>query len=323
MWIQCDLCPKQCLIEPGQSGECRIRVNRDGKLTAVTYGHPCSANVDPVEKKPLFHFLPSTPILSIATVGCNLHCKNCQNWEISQANPEETEAYSLSPDDVASLARQHGCPSIAYTYSEPVVYYEYTYDCSVKARAAGLRNVLVTAAYLNRDPWKELCHQTDAANINLKGFSDTFYREICGGTLQPVLDAIVLAKSLGVWVEVTNLVIPTLNDGDEEFRKVARWVRENTGSETPLHFTRFFPQYRMKNLPSTPSGTLERAREIALSEGLKHVYVGNVASPEGENTFCSSCGQLLIERRGFTILSNKLKGKCCPKCGKELAGVWA
>ncbi len=322
MWVQCELCPKQCLIEPGQSGECRIRVNRNGCLTAVTYGHPCSANVDPVEKKPLFHFLPSTPILSIATVGCNLHCKNCQNWEISQANPEETEAYALSPAEVVEVAREHSCPSIAYTYSEPVVYYEYTYDCSVKAREAGLKNVLVTAAYLNRDPWRELCLQTDGANINLKALSDTFYRDICGGTLQPVLDAIVLAKSLGVWVEVTNLVIPTLNDGDEEFRKVARWVRENTGSETPLHFTRFFPQYRMKNLPSTPSSTLERARQLALSEGLKHVYVGNVASHEGENTYCSSCGQLLIERRGFTVLSNKLKGKCCPKCGKELAGVW-
>lgn len=322
MLVQCDLCPKQCLIEPGQSGECRIRVNRGGKLTAVTYGHPCSANVDPVEKKPLFHFLPATPILSIATVGCNLHCKNCQNWEISQANPEETEAYSLSPDEVTSLAREQRCPSIAYTYSEPVAYYEYTFDCSLKAREAGLKNVLVTAAYLNRDPWKELCLQTDAANINLKSFSDSFYREICGGTLQPVLDAIVLAKSLGVWVEVTNLVIPTLNDSDEEIRKVARWVCKNTGSETPLHFSRFFPQYRMKNLPSTPSGTLERARQIALTEGLKHVYVGNVASPEGENTYCSFCGQLLIERRGFMVLSNELKGKCCSRCGKELAGVW-
>jgi pyruvate formate lyase activating enzyme len=322
MTVQCELCPKRCLIDPGQSGECRIRVNLEGRLTAVTYGHPCSVNVDPVEKKPLFHFLPSTPILSLATVGCNLHCKNCQNWEISQANPEDQEAYTLPPEDLPGIAQEHQCRSIAYTYSEPVVYYEYTLDSCLQAKKAGLRNVLVTAGYLNPDPWKELCLQVDAANINLKALSDTFYREICGATLQPVLDNIIMAKTLGVWVEVTNLVIPTLNDSDEHFREIARWVKQHLGNDTPLHFTRFFPQYRMRNLPSTPSATLERARQIALAEGIHFVYVGNVTSPEGENTYCPACHALLIQRHGFRVAQNNLEDRHCSQCQTEIAGIW-
>lgn len=322
MILQCDLCPKRCLIEPGQSGECRIRVNLDGDLVAVTYGHPCSVNVDPVEKKPLFHFLPGTGILSIATVGCNLHCKNCQNWEISQANPEDRRAYSLPPDQISAVAKKHRCRSIAYTYSDPVVYYEYALDCSVRAKEEGIRNALVTAGYLNAEPWKELCRHVDAANIDLKALSDSFYRDICGATLQPVLNSLVTAKSMGVWVEVTNLVIPTLNDSDDAIETLCRWVVQNLGKETPIHFSRFFPQHRMQNLPPTPARTLENARKIAKAEGLHHVYVGNLISQEGESTFCPSCGNLLVQRRRYTILENNLSGNRCPSCGTEVAGLW-
>ncbi|HNT86362.1 MAG TPA: AmmeMemoRadiSam system radical SAM enzyme [Candidatus Hydrogenedentes bacterium] len=215
MAVQCDLCPKQCVIAPGQSGECRVRVNVDDRLVAVTYGYPCAVHVDPIEKKPLYHFLPGTPIFSIATAGCNLHCKNCQNWEISQANPEDTRAYHLPPADLLRAAREYECVSIAYTYTDPNVYYEYTLDSCVLAHEAGLKNVLVTAGYINPEPMDRLYRHVDAANIDLKGMTEEFYRDVCGATLAPVLDTLVRAKALGVWVEVTNLVIPTLNDSNE------------------------------------------------------------------------------------------------------------
>jgi len=323
MIVQCELCPKGCVIRPGQSGECRIRVNIDGRLVAVTYGFPCSAHVDPVEKKPMFHFLPGTGILSIATVGCNLHCKNCQNWEISQANPEDSQAQKLSAEELVRLTKRADCPSVAYTYTDPCAYYEYALDCCVRVHEAGLRNVLVTAAYLNKDPWEKLCRYVDGANIDIKSMSDQFYRDICSGTLAPVLNNCVVAKSLGVIVEITNLVIPTLNDADDDIRKLAKWLVEDMGKETPLHFSRFFPQYQMKNLPPTPAETLDRARDIALSEGLCHVYIGNIERPEGENTYCSSCKKLLVERRGYTILKNDIKDGKCPQCATAPYGLWS
>jgi len=320
--IQCELCPKMCLIEPGQSGECRVRINIDGVLRTVVYGYPCSINIDPIEKKPLFHFLPGTGILSIATVGCNLHCLNCQNWEISQANPEDSRAVLCPPQKIVDLAKQNRCPSIAYTYTDPIVYFEYTYDSSKLARDKGIRNVLVTAGYINAAPWKKLLEYVDAANIDLKFISDDLYRRICSGTLKPIQNALVLAKASGVLVEVTNLVIPTLNDKPEQIRELARWIRANLGSDTPLHFSGFYPQYKMKHLPSTSLQTLETAREIAISEGLDYVYIGNVRSREGENTYCPGCKNLLIERKGYTILQNRLKKGCCPDCNKEIYGVW-
>lgn len=320
--VQCELCPKSCIIAPGQSGECRVRVNIDGVLRTVVYGYPCSANIDPVEKKPLFHFLPGTGILSIATVGCNLHCKNCQNWEISQANPEESQAFPCSPEKVVSLARQYGCPSIAYTYTEPIVYYEYTYDTARLAKQAGVRNVLVTAGYASEEPWRKLLQHIDAANIDLKSISDAFYRDVCSATLGPVQNALVVAKSMGVLVEVTNLVIPTLNDRPEEIRELVRWVKGNLGKETPLHFSGFMPMHQMRHLPPTSLRTLETAREIAISEGLEHVYIGNRQTETGENTYCPGCRRLLIKRVGFTVLQNRLKDGCCPDCGDEIYGVW-
>ncbi|MHC4165024.1 MAG: AmmeMemoRadiSam system radical SAM enzyme, partial [Planctomycetota bacterium] len=253
MKVQCELCPKSCVIAPGQSGECRIRVNVDGKLLAVTYGYPCSVHIDPVEKKPLCHFLPGTKIFSIATVGCNLHCINCQNWEISQENPENVTARELPPRQIPGLARHYGCASVAYTYTDPTVFYEYTLETCIRTHEEGLRNALVTAAYINTKPLKELCRYVDAANVDLKAFSDAFYRDVCGGTLQPVLNALVTMRAEGVLVEVTNLVIPTLNDGDGQIRDLCRWVVENLGRETPLHFSRFFPRYKLKRLPPTPA----------------------------------------------------------------------
>ena len=317
------------MIDPGQSGECRVRVNIDGVLRTVVYGYPCTISVDPVEKKPLAHFLPGTGILSIATVGCNLHCKNCQNWEISQANPEEIPAvfYSRrklywSPQDLVDVTRKANCPSLAYTYTDPIVYYEYTYDTAKLAHESGLRNVLVTAAYINSEPWERLLDFVDAANIDLKAMTDEFYREVCSGTLKPVLNALVLARAKGVWVEVTNLLIPTLNDKPEQIRRLVRWVRNNLGAETPVHFSRFFPRHKMLNLPPTSLRTLDLAREIAMEEGLQYVYIGNIAGKEGQNTYCPNCRSLILERSGYNILQNNLKDGSCPKCGNRIHGVW-
>ncbi len=320
--VQCELCPKACIIDTGQSGDCRIRINIDGVLRTVVYGYPCSIHVDPVEKKPLFHFLPGTPILSLATVGCNLHCLNCQNWEISQANPEDTVAAPYSSEQLVSLARQSRYPSIAYTYTDPVAYYEYTLDTARLAKEAGIKNVLVTAGYCNPEPWKRLLEYTDAANIDLKGITDDFYRSFCSGTLAPVQRCIIDAVAAGVIVEVTNLIIPTLNDDTDDIRKLCKWVKSNLGSEIPLHFSRFFPQYKMRHLPPTPVATLDVAREIALEEGLNYVYIGNIRSAGGENTYCPGCKKLLIERQGYTILKNVMRNGGCPDCGKVIYGCW-
>jgi pyruvate formate lyase activating enzyme len=320
--VQCQLCPKRCLIEQGQSGECRVRINIDGVLRTVVYGFPCSLHIDPIEKKPFFHFLPGTKTFSLATVGCNLHCKNCQNWEISQVNPEDSEAMFCPPDKLVELTKNYNCPSLSYTYTDPVVFYEYTYDTAKLARVADIRNTLITAGYINQEPWKKLLEYVDAARIDLKSISDDFYRQVCSGTLKPVLDTLVSTKARGVHLEVINLVIPTLNDKPEQIRKLVQWVKANLGSDTPLHFSQFYPQYKMRHLPPTSAETLDTARQIAMSEGMQYVYIGNIASKEGQNTYCPGCKELLIERSSFTMLKNQIKGGCCPKCNKEIYGVW-
>ena len=322
MKIQCELCPKRCLIGNGQSGDCRVRINLDGVLRTVVYGFACSIHIDPIEKKPLFHFLPGSKILSVATVGCNLHCRNCQNWEISQANPEDSQAMPCPPEKLVELTRQYNCPSIAYTYTEPIIFYEYTSDTAKLAKQTRIRSVLVTAGYINPEPWKQLLRHVDAANIDLKGITDDFYRRVCSGTLKPVQEALILAKASGILLEVTNLIIPTLNDQPQHIRQLSRWIKSNLGSETPLHFSRFSPRYKMRNLPPTSLKTLDTAREIAISEGLEYVYIGNIWSAKGQNTYCSACKRLLIERSGYTILQNQLRDGCCPDCGKEVYGVW-
>jgi len=288
----------------------------------VTYGKPCAVHIDPVEKKPLFHVMPGTRILSLATAGCNLHCKFCQNWTISQAAPQDLRSIDLPPERVVEAAISQQCQAIAYTYTDPVIFYEYALDTSTLARTKGLLNVTVTAGYINREPLEMLCKVTDASNTDLKAFSDRFYREMCDATLKPVLDGMVSMREHGVWVEVTNLVIPTFNDDLDLIRRMCRWILKNLGESTPLHFSRFHPMYKIRNLPPTPVEFLLKARQEALELGLHYVYVGNVLGTEAENTFCPSDGAVLIRRRGFSVLENNLVNGRCPKCGHAVPGIW-
>ena len=322
MRVKCELCPKECILEQNQRGDCRMRVNLDGKLVALTYGYPCSIHVDPVEKKPLFHFYPGSGVLSLATAGCNLHCKNCQNWQISQANPEDVPSYKLSPQQLVDLTVREDCTMIAYTYTDPLAFYEYAYDSSVLAREQGLKNILVTAGYCKKQPLKKLYAVTDAANIDLKFFDDNLYRKIATGSLKPVLDALVLAKQEGVWLEVTHLVIPTLNDDFSLMRKMCIWIRDNLGKDVPVHFSRFHPHYLLKNIPPTPVSTLNQAQEIAKEAGLHYVYIGNVWGGEGENTYCPYDGSILVRRVGYKILEYNIVDGKCKTCGKPIAGRW-
>ena len=320
--VECELCPRRCVLDNYQRGDCRVRVNVEGRLYTLVFGKACSAHVDPIEKKPLFHFLPASRVYSIATAGCNLHCKFCQNWEISQTEPEDADNRDLEPERVIANATRGGCRSIAYTYSEPNIFYEYVLATSALARARGIKNVTVTAAYVNEAPLRELCRVTDASNADLKAYDDAFYRKICGGRLAPVLKALVLYKEAGVWLEVTNLIVPTLNDTDAGLTALCRWHRANLGAETPLHFSRFFPMYKMLNLPPTPEETLTRAWHIARAEGLKYAYVGNVADHPGNHTYCPGCGLTLVERQGYALLAYRLVGDECPRCHARIAGVW-
>jgi pyruvate formate lyase activating enzyme len=318
----CELCPKNCRITEGHSGDCKSRIVLDGELRAITYGRPCAIHVDPVEKKPLFHFLPGTRILSLAAAGCNLHCKFCQNWTISQVAPEDLRSVDLPPEKVVQAALAQECLSVAYTYTDPVIFYEYTLETSRLAREKRLRNVTVTAGYINRAPMELLCRVTDASNTDLKAFSDTFYKELCDASLKPVLDGMALMKERGVWLEMTNLIVPTFNDDLEMIRKMCRWMLANLGPDTPLHFSRFYPMYKMRNLPPTPVEFLMKARAEALEIGLRYVYVGNVLGTGAENTYCPSDGTLLIKRVGYSVPENNLVNGSCPKCGLKIAGVW-
>jgi len=298
-------------------------MNFDGVLRASTYGHPCAVHVDPMEKKPLFHFFPGASVLSLGAAGCNFHCKNCQNSDISQCNPEDVPAYDLPPGEVPALAAKNGCRQVAYTYNEPLVGYEYTRDCCVAAHEAGLRNVLVSNGYINEKPLAELAPHLDAANIDIKGFSNAFYHQVCDGSLEPVLRTVLQLKAAGVHVEVTNLVIPTLNDTDTLINDLCVWMRDHAGPEVPLHFSRFFPQFRMMHLPSTPVETLLHARDAARQAGLKHVYVGNAEVPDGETTFCSGCGGRVVVRQRYVVRENRVTSTGeCPDCGRKLSGVW-
>jgi pyruvate formate lyase activating enzyme len=277
-----------------------------------------------MEKKPLYHFRPGSPVFSIATAGCNLHCLNCQNWQLSQRGGHEMETiYRADPPDLVRTAKEEGCQSIAYTYSDPIVFYEYVYDSSELAHREGLTNVFITAGYINEKPLRRLCSVLDASNVDLKAFDDDFYRRITGATLRPVLDTLVTMREEGIWLEVTNLLIPTLNDDLALIRRMVRWIRDELGPDTPLHFSRFHPQYRMRNLPPTPGEALDRARREALDAGLRYVYVGNIPGHEGGSTYCPTDGTLLVARSGFWITENKLTAEGrCPVCNETIPGVW-
>ena len=274
--MECTLCPHHCRIAKGKTGVCRSRRNQGGVLVSEVYGKPCALAIDPIEKKPLYHFHPGTTCLSLACTGCNFRCQNCQNHDISQVSPEDVNHYELSPEDVVALCRKHHCPGIAYTYTEPLTYLEYIIDCARLAHEAGLWNILVTAGYVCQEPLADLLPYLDAANVDLKSFSDDIYMKVSGGHLQPVLDTILAMKQAGVWVEITNLVIPTVNDDLDMIRRMCRWLADNDLAEAPLHFSRFFPRYKMQDTPPTPIATLKAAKSIAEEEGIVHVYLGNV-----------------------------------------------
>jgi pyruvate formate lyase activating enzyme len=277
-------------------------------------------NLDPIAKKPLFHFHPGTMILSVATAGCNLRCRFCQNWSISQAFPEKTPHRVIPPEQLVEMARKRSVPSIAYTYTEPAVFYEYMLATARLARKAGIENVLVSCGYMNEEPLRELAKVMDGANIDLKGYSEDFYREYCGARLQPVLDALKVLKDEGVHIEITNLLIPGGNDDPDMVRRMCKWIVKEMGAETPLHFSRYFPNYKMERPGPTPPATLKMAARIAREEGLKHVYLGNVRAAEDENTYCPKCGKLLIERFGYRLSANNIRDGKCRFCGRPIAG---
>jgi len=274
--VECRLCPHHCHIANGRTGRCRSRRNHDGILVSEVYGKPCALAIDPIEKKPLYHFHPGTTCLSLACTGCNFHCHNCQNHDISQVGPDAVDHYDLTPEQVVSLCQKHHCPGIAYTYTEPLTYLEYVIDIARLAHEKGLWNILVTAGYVCQEPLADLLPYLDAANVDLKSFSDDIYQHISGGRLSVVLDTILAMKKAGVWIELTNLVIPTVNDDLDMIRRMCRWLNENGLADSPLHFSRFFPRYRMQDIGPTPVQTLRAARQIALEEGLQYVYLGNI-----------------------------------------------
>jgi pyruvate formate lyase activating enzyme len=321
-YAQCDLCPHRCLIADGTRGHCRVRENRGGRLFSLVYGNPCAVHVDPIEKKPFYHYLPTAAAFSLATAGCNLRCLYCQNWSISQAAPENVQSYDLPPADVVDQARRYRAPVIAYTYSEPIAFYEYTLSTARLARAVGLHNVVISAGYINPEPLRELCATVDAIKIDLKGYDKEFYRRVCGAELGPVLEAIRTIYECGTHIEVVNLVVPTLNDDLDQLRDLARWLVHELSPDVPLHFSRFHPQYQLNNLPATPVETLERAWEIAREEGVRFVYVGNVPGHPANNTTCPACGEVLIARQGFGVTAYNLKEGACAYCGEPIPGVW-
>jgi len=321
--VRCDLCPRQCHVPKGERGFCRVRENREGKYYSLVYGNPCAVHLDPIEKKPFFHVLPSSGSFSLATVGCNFQCKFCQNWEISQASPEDVYSYDVPPEMIVKMAKEVGARSIAYTYVEPTIFYEYMADICILAKKAGILNVCHSNGFINPRPLNHLCNVMDAANIDLKGFTETFYHDLCSGELKPVLETLKTLKKNKVHLEITNLVIPTQNDEMLGVREMCLWVKKELGADTPVHFSRFYPLYKLRSLPSTPVSTLEKARAVALSTGLEYAYIGNIPGHEAEHTFCPKCKKMLIQRIGYMVGENHLKDGKCKYCGKPIPGIWA
>lgn len=321
--ILCTLCPRYCEIGEGQAGFCYIRQNIDGILYTLGYGRPTGFGIDPIEKKPLNHFLPGTSILSFGTAGCNLGCKFCQNWSISKAKIDDINSLSASPEDVVSLAKKYSTPSIAYTYNDPTIFGEYVIDISKLARKEGIKSVMVTAGYIDKNARKEIYKFIDAANVDLKGFTERFYFKNTSSHLNDVLDTLVWLKNeTGVWIELTTLLIPDENDSDEEIKNECDWILKNLGENVPLHFTAFHPDFRMRDKIPTPHSTLLRAKEIAENIGIKFCYVGNVNDVKNQSTYCPSCGSLLIKRNWYSVELVNLKKNKCIKCGNLLPGIF-
>lgn len=321
--IQCSLCNHRCTIAPSKRGICGVRENRDGKLYSLVFGRALSLNVDPIEKKPLFHFFPGSTSFSIATVGCNFRCLQCQNHDISQMPVDNgrIEGSLVPPSKVVSLAKEHRCKSISYTYTEPTIYFEYAYETAALARQEGLKNIFVTNGYMTEETLKTIQPYLDAANVDLKSFQEKFYKEVCGARLKPVLETLELMRQMGIWVEVTTLVIPTLNDSDKEFEEIAQFIL-SLGPDVPWHISAFYPTYKMLNLPRTPASLLHRAREIGMGAGLRYVYCGNIPGAEGEDTYCPHCGRKVIERVGFQVVKNEVVSGECRHCHTKIEGVW-
>ena len=321
--VKCQICPNNCMLKEDQEGPCRTHLVKGNKLYSIAFGNPCSVHVDPIEKKPLFHYLPATRSYSIATAGCTFACLNCQNWEISQQSPKFTTNVDLMPAKVLEEALNANCKSIAYTYSEPIAFYEYTFETAKLARAKGIKNLLISNGYINEKPLRDLCKYIDAANINLKSFSEEIYQKLNGGTLQPILHTLKIMKEEGVWLEITNLIVPNWTDMPEMIKEMCDWLAKNGFCDTPLHFSRFFPLYKLTSLPYTPLAILDKARTIAMNSGLKYVYIGNVPATLAENTYCPGCKKVIMERKGFTILVNNIINSNCKFCGTKIAGVWS
>ena len=320
--VQCRLCAHRCRIAPGKRGFCAVRENRDGTLYTLNYNVVSSEALDPIEKKPLYHFHPGTSVYSLGTIGCNFRCKHCQNWTISQISIDEANAIEMSPELAVKRAVASGARSIAWTYNEPTIWFEYTYDCARLAKEEGLATVYVTNGYITKEALETIAPYLDAFRVDIKAFTEDFYREIASAELAPVLESAKLAREMGMHVEVVSLIIPTLNDSEDEIRDMSKWIYENLGADTPVHFTRFHPYYKLQDICSTPLDTLERAYSIAREEGIKYVYIGNVPGNGHEHTFCPECGELLIERGMFGMDSNKLtERRACPRCGEEISIV--
>ncbi len=318
---RCHVCSHRCIIKEGNIGICGTRKNIGGKINTLIYNTVSSEAIDPIEKKPLYHFLPGTLSYSLGTIGCNFRCMHCQNWNISQVTLEEAYTIEITPQEAVDRALEAGCRSISWTYNEPAIWHEYTYDSAVLAKKAGLKTIYVTNGYITPEALRRIAPYLDAYRVDIKSFSDDFYKKTCGARLAPVLESTKLAKELGMHIETITLIIPTKNDSKEEIAQIARWVRDNLGVDTPMHFTGFHPMYKMNDIGATPAGTLEMAHDIAKEEGMRFVYTGNVPGHRYENTYCPKCNALLIDRMGFRVGAIRIKDGKCPDCGEKIPVV--
>jgi pyruvate formate lyase activating enzyme len=321
--LQCLLCPRKCLIADGKRGFCRNRENQEGTLYTLVYGRPAVVDIGPIEKAPLYHFIPGHFRLCLTNASCNLRCRHCQNWHLSQKSFEELDHYSYSPSEIVREVKKQGLNSVSFTYTEPTVYYEYLYDISTLAKERGIKTSIVSNGYISREPLLKLLTVLDAVKIDLKGFSEEFYKEVCSATLKPVLDSLLTVKKENIWLEIVNLVIPTLNDNPKMIDEMCRWIKENLGMDTPLHFTRFFPNYKLNHLSPTPISTLESSYEIAKKNGLRYVYIGNVPDHIYNSTYCPFCKQKVIQRNHFEILEMNIVNGRCKFCNSSIKGNWA